>query len=127
MASLVDVHTHMYPPSYLAMLRSRKTVPYVRDYPSDPISRLVILPGEDEPVKTENDQSSPVQTSPPGRPIGPEYSDVEAKIAFMDFHKIDTSVISLANPWLDFVAAQDAVKIATQTNDELNELCGRCR
>jgi len=111
---VVDVHTHMYPPSYLSILRSRSSVPMVREFPPDPISRLIILPGEDE-----------TSTTARGRPIGPEYSDIDAKIAFMDFHGIDISIISLANPWVDFVSGVDAAELAGQVNDELNGLCGK--
>lgn len=43
----------------------------------------------------------------------------------MDQHNIQISVISLANPWLDFldtsIAADEAVKI----NDEINSLCSQ--
>lgn len=74
------------------LLRSRETVPYVRSFPDDPASgdRLVILPAED------------TASTARGRPIGPEYYDVEQKLQFMENHGIDISVISLANPWLDW-------------------------
>lgn len=46
---LVDVHTHMYPPAYLALLRSRSTIPYLLDLPSPAPPRLIILPSDDDP------------------------------------------------------------------------------
>ena len=38
-----------------------------------------------------------------GRPIGDEYWSLDRKLAFMDTHHIGASVLSTANPWLDFV------------------------
>ncbi|KZM18481.1 uncharacterized protein EKO05_0007661 [Ascochyta rabiei] len=115
MAPIVDIHTHVYPPKYMDLLRARTTVPYVRTFPDAPdSSRLIILPGEDDP-------STPSTSR--GRPIGPEYFDIAKKIAFMDQHKIDKSVISLANPWLDFLSAEEAGSKAVEINDDVNEQC----
>jgi aminocarboxymuconate-semialdehyde decarboxylase len=109
----IDVHTHCYLPSYMKMLRSRKEVPYViaGKNPGDD-ERYVILPGEDLD-----------STSAVGRPIGAEYFSVEQKIAYMDRHGIDVSVMSLANPWLDFLPAAEATYMATELNDDLQTLC----
>lgn len=114
MAKVVDIHTHVYPPSFMDILRSRSTVPYVRSFPPDTTSRLIILPGED---------SSDTPSTSRGRPIGAEYYDISHKIAFMDAHGIDISVISLANPWLDFLPEENALELAKVVNDELNSLC----
>ncbi|KAI9749858.1 MAG: hypothetical protein M4579_006704 [Chaenotheca gracillima] len=114
--TVVDVHTHVYPPSYMSLLRSRDTVPYVRTFPPDETSRLIILPGEDSP--------SSLSTSM-GRPIGPEYYDISKKLAFMDAHGIDISVISLANPWLDFLEPEEAGPAACALNDEVEALCAK--
>ncbi|KAJ4983755.1 amidohydrolase [Stagonosporopsis vannaccii] len=116
MAPIVDIHTHVYPPKYMDLLRSRTTVPYVRNFPDAPdSSRLIILPGEDDPSMPSTSR---------GRPIGSEYYDISEKIAFMDQHKIDKSVISLANPWLDFLPAEEAGTKAVEINDDVNEQCG---
>jgi len=98
---IVDVHTHVYPPSYISLLSSRTTNPRIRA-PNE----LLILPGEEH-----------------GRPVGPEYSNIQLKIDFMDQHGIDISIISLANPWLDFVDSDVAASAATSHNDEMNDLC----
>lgn len=45
------------------------------------------------------------------------------KIAFMDQHGIDISVISLANPWLDFLDASEAPEAARIINDDINGMC----
>lgn len=114
---IVDIHTHVYPPTYMGLLRSRKTVPYVRTFPEDPdSSRLIILPGEDDP-------STPSTSR--GRPVGSEYYDIAKKIAFMDQHKIDKSVISLANPWLDFLPSEEAGEAARRINDDVDGLCAK--
>ncbi|KAH6861896.1 hypothetical protein B0T12DRAFT_453088 [Alternaria alternata] len=115
--TIVDIHTHVYPPKYMDLLRSRTTVPYVRTFPDAPDSaRLIILPGEDDP-------STPSTSR--GRPIGSEYYEIKEKIAFMDLHKIDKSVISLANPWLDFLPAEEAGDAAKKINDDVNDQCSQ--
>lgn len=114
---VVDIHTHVYPPVYMDLLRSRSTVPYVRNFDDAPDnSRLIILPGEDDPNTPSTSR---------GRPIGPEYFDISQKIAFMDQHGIDISVISLANPWLDFLPADEAGARAQELNDELESICAQ--
>ncbi|KAF2278702.1 uracil-5-carboxylate decarboxylase [Westerdykella ornata] len=113
----VDIHTHIYPPTFVKLLRSRTTVPYIRTSPDEPhSSRLIILPGEDDP-------STP--STARGRPIGPEYYDIAQKIAFMDTHRIDKSVISLANPWLDFLPSEEAGEAARRINDDVERLCAQ--
>lgn len=108
---VVDIHTHVYPPSYIALLKSRSSIPYIRSFPPSTDLRLVILPAEDTASTSR------------GRPVGSAYYDIGEKIAFMDSHSIDISVISLANPWLDWVEPADAGKVAREINDEVDELC----
>jgi aminocarboxymuconate-semialdehyde decarboxylase len=110
---VVDIHTHVYPPSYIELLKSRSSIPYIRSFPPSPALRLVILPAED------------TESTSRGRPVGPEYYDINKKIEFMDTHSIDISVISLANPWLDWVPAAEAAKAAAGINNEVNEECGK--
>mmetsp|Transcript_225 Transcript_225/g.205 ORF Transcript_225/g.205 Transcript_225/m.205 type:complete len:325 (-) Transcript_225:199-1173(-) len=105
----IDCHTHVYLPTYMDILRersSRNDVPFVKD------NRLVILPGEDVEQSTKK-----------GRPIGPEYSELKVKQGFMKKHCIGKSVISLANPWLDFLNGREAVETARKLNIEMNKLC----
>ncbi|KAG0125841.1 hypothetical protein HOY82DRAFT_570870 [Tuber indicum] len=111
---IVDIHTHVYPPSYVELLKSRSTVPYVRSIPPTNSPRLFVLPSEDPP-----------STMSTGRPIGPEYYDIAQKIAFMDIHNIDISVISLANPWLDFLPSSSAAAAAEALNSDLNTICDK--
>ena len=120
---LVDVHTHMYPPAYMDMLRQRASsqqIPFVvKNHAGD--DRLVILPNEKACEKTGNI----------GRPIGAEYFDFAEKIAFMDRHAISHSVVSVANPWLDFLDAagagspgeQEQVSLAVELNRDLEKMC----
>ena len=95
------------------LLRSRDQVPYVKSFPEDPAAgdRLVILPAEDTASTSR------------GRPIGPEYFDVDHKLAFMDTHGIDVSVINLANPWLDWLPPEDAAGVARKVNDDVERMC----
>lgn len=112
----VDVHSHVYLPKYLDLLRSRTKVPFVRPDPLNPSAeeRLFILPSEDEASGSTRH----------GRPISSTFSSPALKLAFMDQHRIDHSVISLANPWLDFLPPDAAGDWATVLNDELYSWCG---
>src|SRR6185437_4479589 len=58
-----------------------------------------------------------------GRPIDSTYWSWEAKREFMRQHGIDVSVVSLANPWLDFVAPSEAAEAARRVNDEMERVC----
>lgn len=111
---IVDIHTHVYPPSYLSLLRARTNVPYILDLPAPLPPRLVILPSDDD---------SSLAPSSRGRPIGPEYSSTAEKLNFMSIHNIATSVISLANPWLDFLPADEALSAARDVNQDLEAMC----
>ncbi|KAI8914198.1 hypothetical protein EDD86DRAFT_81259 [Gorgonomyces haynaldii] len=111
MKRVIDVHTHVYLPSFMKLLRARTQVPrvFTREGLGD---RLVILPNEDIDPSTSL-----------GRPIGNEYYDRNTKLQFMDMHGIDVSVLSLANPWLDFLEPKEAESVATVLNNELQEWC----
>lgn len=100
----------------MRILRSRTTVPYVLTDPDSPISRLIILPSDDDP-------SLPLSSR--GRPIGSDYYDISNKLDFMTAHNISTSVISLANPWLDFLPSQEGLVAAKTVNNELEEICAQ--
>jgi predicted TIM-barrel fold metal-dependent hydrolase len=112
---VVDIHTHVYPPSYMAMLRARKTVPYIHD-PANGEPRLIILSSDDDPAIPINQR---------GRPVDSSYSDINVKVDFMQQHGIDCSVISLANPWLDFLEPAKAQEWAQRINDDLEETCAQ--
>ncbi|KII92617.1 hypothetical protein PLICRDRAFT_478532 [Plicaturopsis crispa FD-325 SS-3] len=105
---LVDIHTHVYLPRYADVLRARTTIPriYTSIQPS-PQERLLIL---------ENEPSG-------GRPVGAQYWDRAEKLRFMDKHGIDVSVVSSANPWLDFLPASDASALALELNADLEQYC----
>lgn len=111
---IADIHTHVYPSSYLSILRARTTVPYLLDLPAPAPPRLIILPSDD---------NGALPPSSRGRPIGPEYSSIEQKLSFMSTHNIEISVISLANPWLDFLPPGEALSAARDINDELEAIC----
>lgn len=117
MPFIVDIHTHVYPQSYMDMLRARKTVPYIHDPSSkDTPPRLIILSSDDDP-------SIPLDQR--GRPVDSSYSDINVKLGFMRRHGINASVISLANPWLDFLEPNVACSWAERVNDDLDATCAR--
>lgn len=118
-AKVVDIHTHMYPPSYVQILESRSTIPLVRKFGSSPDPRLILLEAEVPSLSGADDASA----KPPGRPLTKHYSSLAQKIHFMDTHKIDISVISLANPWLDFLDPSEAGPFAASVNKEFSDMC----
>ena len=112
---VVDIHTHMYPPSYIDLLSSRTKVPYIHqpaDTNLDP--RLIILASDDDVSRPKDAR---------GRPVDSTYSSWDEKRRFMAQHGIDVSVVSLANPWLDFLDPQDALQSAKTINDDLEHGC----
>lgn len=116
---VVDVHTHMYPASYIKLLSSRTTVPYIyqpteADKSSEPDPRLIILASDDDPSRPKALR---------GRPVDSTYSSFDQKRSFMTRHGIACSVISLANPWLDFLDPESALETAQGINDDLEHAC----
>ena len=113
MVHVVDIHTHMYPPSYISLLSTRTSTPYIH-HPQQGPPRLIILPSDDDPAILQDDR---------GRPVDSSYSDVSEKIKFMRMHSIHTSVISLANPWLDFLPPDKAAQTALEIAQEMEAMC----
>ncbi|KAM0562244.1 hypothetical protein ACHAPJ_002690 [Fusarium lateritium] len=118
---VVDIHTHMYPPSYIRILESRSKIPLVRKFPQAPDPRLILLEAE---VKALEEATKDPKAKPPGRPLTSHYASLAQKVHFMDTHKIDISVISLANPWLDFLDPSESGAIAESVNEEFSRMCG---
>ncbi|RLN72720.1 hypothetical protein BBJ28_00008176 [Nothophytophthora sp. Chile5] len=118
----IDLHTHVYLPRYMDLLRARKDVPFVRASAGG--ERLVILPAEQQQIEEEvaRGGSDGVSISA-GRPIGGEYWDATHKLRYMDRHGIRTSVLSLANPWLDFLPPDEQTRQAALLNDDMEALC----
>ncbi|ETS85665.1 hypothetical protein PFICI_03690 [Pestalotiopsis fici W106-1] len=98
---VVDVHSHLYPTFYLDLLKTRTEAPYVKD------NKLV----------------NRASAAGAGKPILPILHDVGTKIAFMDAHGIDVSVLSIGNPWLDWLHGETAGPVARDVNDQFNRLC----
>jgi predicted TIM-barrel fold metal-dependent hydrolase len=107
----VDVHSHLYPPEYIELLKKRSEVPYVKLFPHIGLPCLCNRP------------YYPASGGLPGRPLTDHYYSVKAKIAFMDTHGIEISVLSMGNPWLDFLEPSTAGEIAASMNHAMNSLC----
>lgn len=126
--TVVDIHTHMYPPQYIKMLEARDTIPLVRHFPQSPSApRLVLLESEIPALQKalHHDDDKDDAAKPPGRPLTSHFVSLDQKIHFMDTHRIDISVISLANPWLDFVDAAQSGDVARSVNAEFDDMCRR--
>ncbi|KAG9120496.1 hypothetical protein FRC07_003980 [Ceratobasidium sp. 392] len=103
---LVDVHTHVYLPRYANLMRSRTKAPRIVPAKDGNGESLIVLEGKDS-----------------GRPVGGQYWDRAQKLAFMDKHNIDISIVSTANPWLDFLTPPEAPTLARQLNEDLETYC----
>jgi aminocarboxymuconate-semialdehyde decarboxylase len=101
----IDSHSHLYPRSYIELLRARNEAPRVTGEEGD--ERFLFFAGEE---KTG------------GRPIDATYWSVEEKLAFMREAGIDRSIVSLGNPWLDPIDPADALDAARRINAEFAEL-----
>ena len=104
-----DVHSHIYLPRYARLLRERKELPRIAC--REDRETLLLYPEE-----TEGGGSG-------GRVIDADFWSVEQKLMYMETHGIDVSVISLGNPWLDFLDPEDANAWARRLNQDLDEIC----
>jgi aminocarboxymuconate-semialdehyde decarboxylase len=105
---IVDIHSHLYPTAWISLLRSRNTPPYI----DVDANALINRPGVT------------------GKPLLPNLYDISTKIDFMDKHGIDISVLSLGNPWLDFLTTEqeraEAGGVAARINKEMEDMCCSC-
>lgn len=108
---IIDIHSHYYPPGYLKFLRSRQKPPNLVPY--EGVERLVMY----------SDQANSL--TPKGAKVTPEYYDVQAKLRYMDDHGVDGAVISLGNPWIDFLTGDAAGQQAASINNELVAACNQ--
>ena len=104
---LVDIHSHSYPRWYIEMLKERSEIPRVTGSGDD--ERFVIFPEEDQPTSG-------------GRGMTDDYWSIETKLAFMDRHGIDVTVLSLGNPWMEPFAAEVSLAATRRLNDEFATL-----
>lgn len=110
---MIDIHSHLYPRSYLRLLSNRSDIP-----------RLIGEPGSERIVSFRMGGGK----KPDGNPITEAFWSIDAKLAFMDEHGIDQAVVSLGNPWLDPFDGLDSPEIARKVNGEfasLEEQTGR--
>lgn len=106
---IIDIHSHYYPVSYLEFLRQRQDPPNIVKRDGD--ERLLMYP----------DQAA--SATPKGAKLSPEYFDIQAKLRYMDEHGVDGALISLGNPWIDFLTGEEAGQKSATINDELISAC----
>lgn len=97
---VIDVHTHIYPRSYIDRLVLREELPRIERHGVD--ERFLIFPGES------------------GRVIDESYWSLDEKLAYMDRFGIAQSVVSLGNPWLEPFSAAESRELANELNGELS-------
>lgn len=106
-SGIIDVHCHLYPLEYIELLEQRDVIPRVINRNGS--REFLIFPEEDGPNGVG------------GRPFGPEYYDLDQKIEFMNQANIQTSVISLGNPWLDPFPDSAGEAAARLINQKMSE------
>lgn len=104
---VIDAHSHLYPRSYLELLKTRTEIPRIGDH--DGAEHFVIFRGEEA-------------TPGGGRRLDESFWDLEAKVGYMDRVGIDQTVVSLGNPWLDPFDGPESADWARRLNAELASL-----
>jgi len=104
-APVVDIHSHLYPRWYLDRLGRRRTAPCVVESAGGP-----------QLLMTRADLASP------GRAMTAEYWDLSRKLAYMDATGIDQTLLSLGNPWMDYLSPREGLAAACRLNAEFAEL-----
>jgi predicted TIM-barrel fold metal-dependent hydrolase len=95
----IDVHSHIYPPTFVHYLEERREPPFVREV--DGVRRFMLFPGDR------------------GVPLTDDFTSPDAKVAFMDRHGIGHSVVSLGNPWLDLDPGPASIPVARRCSEEI--------
>lgn len=102
---MIDIHSHIYPLSYLEFLEKRDKAPRVLSI--DGRREFIIFPAEDGP---DGDG---------GREMGAEFWEIDEKTAFMDAFGIDRTILSLGNPWFDPFQGRDSLEWTRRVNEEM--------
>lgn len=102
---LIDVHSHIYPRSYVDLLLGRTEIP-----------RVARHGGKEYFVIFEEEQAAGPGG---GRPFDQTYWDLGEKLKFMDANGIERTIVSLGNPWLDPFTGGDSVDLARALNEEM--------
>lgn len=105
---IVDTHSHLYPRSYIELLKAQEEIPRVVEEAG--VEYFLIFREEE------------IDGGRGGRQLDEQYWDVGAKLAFMEREGIDRTVVSLGNPWLDPIDGPESLDWARRLNDELSAL-----
>lgn len=97
--AVIDIHSHIYPRTYVDRLASRSALPRVER--RDGREYFVIFDGE------------------AGRLLDETYWSLDEKLSYMDRSGITQTVVSLGNPWLEPFPASEARELAEELNAEL--------
>ncbi len=104
----VDIHTHFYPRLYIDRLKAEQGIP-----------RIEQREGREFFVVFASEESEIVPRHARGRPIDEQYYEIDEKVQWMDEQGITYSIISLGNPWFDFLPSTEAPVFAERVNDLL--------
>lgn len=100
--TVVDFHTHWITKNYLDFLEKCKTVPRIERGPSGRVTMM------------QKGFSLPVT---------PNFHDLDLRLKEMEKAGIDFQVLSLINPWVDFMEPKLSVEASKENNNEISKLC----
>lgn len=106
---IIDAHIHHYPDCYIDFLKQSTEPPYVIN--REGTDRLFMF------SDTDNWKLGK------GLKILPDFFSYEAKLEIMLQNHVDTSILSLGNPWLDFIPINQSILLAEKINNEISEIC----
>ena len=101
---IIDVHNHLFPPAWIDHLDGRPGSPTLKR--TGPKSMIFYY--ADRPLSHVHK---------------PGHFDVDARLEDMDQYAIDTQILSLTTPSVEFLPAREGVAWATKVNDIFAETC----
>jgi len=99
--TIVDFHTHWMTKAYFNVLEKRQAVPRI-----ERVHGKITVPQRGF-----------------WNPLTPNFFDMNIRLHEMENSGVDLQVVSLTNPWVDFLDPKLSVEIAKQNNDELSQIC----
>jgi len=106
---LIDTHIHHYPDIYLDFLKQRKEPPFIIN--RDEYDRFIMF---SDTINWKEGK---------GLKILPDFYSYEEKLDSMQKNNVDRAVLSLGNPWLDFIPISESISMANEINNQFSRIC----
>ncbi len=99
---VADCHTHWITKPYFNLLEKLQTVPRIE--------------------RTSAGRVTMIQRGF-SLPVTPNFLDMDLRLKEMEKSGVQFHLLSLVNPWVDFLDSKLSMKIAKESNDELSKIC----